>query len=926
MAENKQSQITDKELLAICNLSNLKMEFANIVKDKDEKTGKILSNHTIYSLLEKEITGQKKRENLRKENIELFTGEVLPHYNPYDFKNKQYLNDKEDTLGKNLGAFFRENDDTSVRKGWIYHSKNDLIEEAPSLIEYFDSYEESKKDLTNEGVFLEEWEIVFGGDSYSIAEKTAEIYKEIFEKNTDFEINSDIPKRGSGQLIKLIMKYKDKIKDKVVEQVGKISLPLDFLEKNIFGEIFKELLDSKIKDTLKEEVEKMAEKQLEKTDDKYDVIKHFNLVFNLLETELEIVICKNIKKKYLVIAIRNSNSLEKFETNLNEGNYANEIIAIDTIYHFYKQNQDYHEFKIIFTGIGKAGKLATLYGIIYNEEYKVFFKDTPNSIPLFFKFSLDSPFKNLENLALPFEIEETNGLELTITILFTFVNLMASIITTGGTFTVSTIALIYISIFTKLFNFVKTSINNLEKDKKKREFFQELINNKILEDGYITDKINSKESIFNSKFLNNIPFETYLQLSILYYFYEYSLKKEYSDDNTLILTTLDTNDIRTNRINLIIYFDFKKYITKIIKQEEKEIVSQGVPYLVEKELNSSDKLIFTYIVLKTVLKNCYQFYQNFKNNSSVNGYYFDDSITTFYNKDLSAIKDIQVNVTSNLFVPYLDSTCGNINCEKISDEYKASFIRSCFSCNDNLKEKNIDEKIKDEDYNSVPLAMSTPNDKETLNESILKIMESKGETIALSEHYKSTMKEFSENPKLIEKYYVIEENKYNKNTADLKLGIFNENKEFAPEKVGFAYSSLDRIKVGLTTIPIYFLDTIDVSSISTTKVCNGATLECSCGTSPKKLVVTSQSNYITEDSLVATKDDNVPLLNVGDFGACRCNDNKPCKNFISLGSWNGVSPNNTINGKNILLNTCTISCGAGGTITIKNSNCKSNAN
>lgn len=39
--------ITDKELLAICNLSNLKMEFADVAKDKDRE-GKILSNHTIY--------------------------------------------------------------------------------------------------------------------------------------------------------------------------------------------------------------------------------------------------------------------------------------------------------------------------------------------------------------------------------------------------------------------------------------------------------------------------------------------------------------------------------------------------------------------------------------------------------------------------------------------------------------------------------------------------------------------------------------------------------------------------------------------------------------------------------------------------------------------------------------------------------------
>ena len=47
-------KITDKELLAICNLSNLRMEFADIASKRDRE-GKILSNHTIYSLLEKEI-------------------------------------------------------------------------------------------------------------------------------------------------------------------------------------------------------------------------------------------------------------------------------------------------------------------------------------------------------------------------------------------------------------------------------------------------------------------------------------------------------------------------------------------------------------------------------------------------------------------------------------------------------------------------------------------------------------------------------------------------------------------------------------------------------------------------------------------------------------------------------------------------------
>ena len=57
--------ITDKELLAICNLSNLKMEFADIAKDRDRE-GKILTNHTIYSLIENELNGQKTRYSIRE--------------------------------------------------------------------------------------------------------------------------------------------------------------------------------------------------------------------------------------------------------------------------------------------------------------------------------------------------------------------------------------------------------------------------------------------------------------------------------------------------------------------------------------------------------------------------------------------------------------------------------------------------------------------------------------------------------------------------------------------------------------------------------------------------------------------------------------------------------------------------------------------
>ena len=68
------NKVTDKELLAICNLSNLKMEFANYIKKAEKIKNpnnpseeiEILTNHTIYSLIENELNGQKTRDSIRE--------------------------------------------------------------------------------------------------------------------------------------------------------------------------------------------------------------------------------------------------------------------------------------------------------------------------------------------------------------------------------------------------------------------------------------------------------------------------------------------------------------------------------------------------------------------------------------------------------------------------------------------------------------------------------------------------------------------------------------------------------------------------------------------------------------------------------------------------------------------------------------------
>ena len=105
--------ITDKELLAICNLSNLKMEFANLKKDietTEDSQGENYTNHTIYSILEKEVLGQEKRLEVAKGNKEFFKGNNLPHYSPLNLKTGKYLDEEESKLIKeNKGKEVQEN-------------------------------------------------------------------------------------------------------------------------------------------------------------------------------------------------------------------------------------------------------------------------------------------------------------------------------------------------------------------------------------------------------------------------------------------------------------------------------------------------------------------------------------------------------------------------------------------------------------------------------------------------------------------------------------------------------------------------------------------------------------------------------------------------------------------------------------------------
>lgn len=68
--------ITDKELLTFCNLTNLKMEYADLGKDRDEETQEILVYHTIYSLLHGDDFKNKEDKN-HEEYIKKLINEVF---------------------------------------------------------------------------------------------------------------------------------------------------------------------------------------------------------------------------------------------------------------------------------------------------------------------------------------------------------------------------------------------------------------------------------------------------------------------------------------------------------------------------------------------------------------------------------------------------------------------------------------------------------------------------------------------------------------------------------------------------------------------------------------------------------------------------------------------------------------------------------
>ncbi|WP_294725773.1 DUF4280 domain-containing protein [uncultured Fusobacterium sp.] len=918
MAENKQSQITDKELLAICNLSNLKMEFANIIKDKDEKTGKILSNHTIYSLLEKEVLGQEKRLEVAKGNKEFFKGNNLPHYSPLNLKTGKYLDEEEAKLIKEnkgkLGVFYREKTVNS-RSNWFY-DKTSLRKAAPLIMEYFDRYKESKKNKNHEGAFLEEWEVIYGGDNYKIGVDTIKDWsKKIIEKGASPKsIEEKIPSRediektiGSIEIGQFIIHFIDnKVFNAIMDILGLKNNPQEL--SNLVIERIKESFIPNKEKIIKE----ILEKGIEKLNENINIPLEMMINVRLTGKEIAVTICKNEKKQIIAIAFRDNNYLDELNEDLIEGILPKQVFILDCLYNKLKEeNKDY---EIIFTGCGNAGKLANILGIYFLEESRSFNNERPDNLASLPIFSLKDLTKDLKKLTYYTYIEYSDKIKNETLISFAVCAI--------GIFLFKEKAVFNSIIF--LFGLIKTIIMGNIENTKKEKFILKLEEIGILtkEDimANISDEILNETKKYNYKgtLIPKISLQTYLHLAALEFLYGYDILSSTENEVTfsfsgqLLYVKLENNNISSIR----------------------EVIS-GQDENQERYLNINDELFTVGMVLKSFLITMKKIQDNYKkiNNDSntLLGYYFENNKiqelkslpiekaeekTKENKKEEEAKKQKEKLNLEMLYAPYI------IKDKKFTDEldknYIRSCIRSCFSLED-IKFNTLNIEIKDEEY-SIPCCSPSKTKNEDLDNFILEVCEKKGKNILCETHYLNVMERIKKDLELVESSYILEDGKHDIGT--LKIGILNNSNEYSKEDLGYIYFEEERLKGRLSVSDVFFYEDNILELVNSTGVCEGAILECTCGTAPKNFMVTSQLIKTTNGKLNGTEKDCKGNINIGPFGGCKNHKKNPCSNYINLGKWNGTSENYELQGNKILLNTSTISCSEGGIITIKNANCK----
>ena len=152
---------------------------------------------------------------------------------------------------------------------------------------------------------------------------------------------------------------------------------------------------------------------------------------------------------------------------------------------------------------------------------------------------------------------------------------------------------------------------------------------------------------------------------------------------------------------------------------------------------------------------------------------------------------------------------------------------------------------------------------------------------------------------------------------EMILGIVDENNKHLKDEVGFIYNPFNQITGKELTLYLRKMSEKEKSEPSeptASPIVDGVILECSCGTSPTPLKVTSQSNLSMRGKFTATEKDNIPNTNILPFGSCKnLPFNPPCPLSIT-GKWKNTSKIFTIKGGAVLLDSSSMKCSLGGEI------------
>jgi hypothetical protein len=430
------SEITDKELLAICNLTNLKLEFANL-ETVDDVTKK-LSNHTISSLFKAEYDGINKRLALgiyktairKKMNLNdgtVTTGtddnadkadKIQKEINEYHTK---YWDFQKNNKSEKLGAFYRdyakESDEIASEKNggferqYQYYTGEEFRKAAPIAIEYYDRLIVSDDPFHNAGEFLKEWEIVYAADDYKIGYDRIKLFYERLVDSSDKIINKNIDELMKGVPSREEIESSTNIAYTIngliilTEWIGHMETAFGIFKLNHLAAAFTksekviEILNAlgwnkyttdgvslALSVTNKEVFQKKIKPLLDNEIKENNSINNITQIpldekINLENRGIRVVIAK--KNDKIIIAIKKNNAIKKNESinkMLNNGVLPEEVLYLHDLISDKLSSYNIDNKNIILTGYGEGGKIAAILSIINNVEAKCFYDTYPTNL------------------------------------------------------------------------------------------------------------------------------------------------------------------------------------------------------------------------------------------------------------------------------------------------------------------------------------------------------------------------------------------------------------------------------------------------------------------------------------------------------------------------------------------------------------------